>query len=193
MEVWSNGADWRHAVMATSLKRVELILPDGRRWQAPDDAFEQAQIAGAEAPKEKPAARLRQLKDLARRFRAHELWKPDNSRIELRLLVQPVYRYTDPARDVQDGAVFIFAHGTNPETILFIEAQGKSLTEARWNYSVVRSTSAELHIELDEQEVWSCPRADGTNQGPGKTHWGFALPMEAAPVEGAPAERHSSS
>src|SRR5215469_2854660 len=38
MEVWSNGDLWKHAVMATSVTRVELILPDGRRWQAPDDA-----------------------------------------------------------------------------------------------------------------------------------------------------------
>jgi hypothetical protein len=170
--------------MATSPTRVELILPDGRRWQAPDDTFAQEKIADAEAPQEKPAARLRQLKDLANRFRVHEIWKPDNSRIELRLLIQPVYRYADPAHEIQDGAIFIFAHGTNPEAILFIEATGKSLAEARWNYSFVRSTSAELHVELDEREVWSCLRADGTNQGPGKTHWGFNLPIEATPVEG---------
>jgi hypothetical protein len=185
MEVWTNGGpDWRHAVMATSPERVELILPDGRRWQAPDDAFEQKKIAEAEAPQEKPAARLRQLKDLAKRFRVHEIWKPDNSRIELRLLIQPVYRYADPAREIQDGAIFIFAHGTNPETILLIEATGKSPGEARWNYSVVRSTSAELHVELDEREVWSCLRADGTNQGPRKTYWGFNVPIEATPAGG---------
>ena len=181
MEVWSNGDQWKHAIMATSPERVELILPDGRQWQAPEKAFEQSPIAEAESPKEKPAVRLRQLKELARRFRVHEIWTQDNSRIELRLLAQPVYRYAEPAREIQDGAVFIFAHGTNPETMLFIEGVGKSLTEARWNYSVVRSTSAELHVELDEHEVWSCQRFDGTNQGPGKTHWVFALPMEDAP------------
>jgi len=175
--------------MVTSPKRVELTLPDGRRWQPPSDAFGQALIADAEAPKEKRSARLRQQKHLAGRFRAHELWKPDNSRLDLRLLIQPVYRYSDPVGDIQDGAVFIFANGTNPEAILFIEALGKSLTEARWNYSVVRSSSAQLHVELDEREVWSCPRADDTNTGPAKSHWIFSLPMDAAPIEGAPAER----
>jgi hypothetical protein len=187
MEVWSNGADWRHAVMVTSREKVELILPDGQRWQPPDDAFNHLLIPDAEAPKEKPSARLRQLKVLAGRFRAHELWKAE--RRDLRLLIQPVYRYGDPVGDIQDGAVFIFAHGTNPEAILLVEALGKSLTEARWNYSVVRSSSAELHVELDEREVWSCPGADGTNTGPAKGHWIFALPLEAAPIEGAPAER----
>ena len=45
----------------------------------------------------KEPGRLRQIKEIARRFTAHEFWDPDNSRFELRLLVQPVHRYRDAA------------------------------------------------------------------------------------------------
>ena len=77
-----------------------------------------APLAAAPPPAAKEAARLRQIKEIARRFTAHEFWDPENSRFELRLLVQPVHRYRDAAGEIQDGAMFVLAHGTNPEAML---------------------------------------------------------------------------
>ena len=60
---------------------------------------------------------------------------------------------------MHDGAVFAFVHGTNPEGLLLIDATGNSLGSAGWEYALLRSADAELHIELDGREVWTCDRA----------------------------------
>jgi hypothetical protein len=169
---------WVHAVTLTSSERVVLVTPDTGRWQPPRMPLEPALLPGAPPPAEKAPARLRQLKDLARRFTAHEFWDPDNSRFELRVLVQPVQRYDESAASIQDGAAFVIAHGTNPEAILLIEALGTSMREAHWHYSLARSSHAEAHVEFDGQEVWECQRAGNGADGPDKSYWLFASPVE---------------
>ena len=173
-------APWVHAVTQTSGQHVVLTIPGVGRWQPPQTQLESPEIADAPSPAEKAPARLRQIKDLARRFTAHEFWDPDNSRFEMRVLVQPVLRYNDLSASIQDGAAFIIAHGTNPETVLLIEAVGPSLKEARWHYTLARSSHAETHIELDGQEVWKCERADPTNNGATRSYWLFTSPVEPA-------------
>ena len=50
-------------------------------------------------------------------------WKADSTdREELRLLPKPLYRYEPKAGPVIDGAVFAFVMGTDPESLLLIEA-----------------------------------------------------------------------
>jgi hypothetical protein len=131
---------WNGAVTLTSqLHPVVMRAPDGRRWTPQKIQIEPALIAGASAPDAKETTRLRQMKDLARRFTAHQFWDPDNSRFELRLLVQPVHRYSDAKAGLHDGTVFILAHGTNPEIILLIEALGETLETSRWHFSLAQS------------------------------------------------------
>lgn len=174
--------DWVHAVTLTASRPVTLTIPGVVRWQPAQAQIESHVIPDAPTPDKKATTRLRQIKDLARRFTAHEFWDPDNSRFELRVLVQPVLRYSDPASKIQDGAAFIIAHGTNPETVLLIEALGASLEAARWNYTLARSSHAESHVELDGQEVWKCDRADASNCGSTHSYWLFNSPVEADPA-----------
>jgi hypothetical protein len=129
-------------------------------------------------PDAKEAVRLRQLKELARRFTGHEFWDPDNSKFELRLLVQPVHRYSDPKTGLHDGAAFTLAHGTNPEIVLLIEALGPSLAAARWHFSVAPLGSAELHVALDDEEVWKRDRTPGVVGRPADSYWLFLSPVE---------------
>jgi len=171
--------NWVHAVTLTSSERVLLMTPDSGRWQPPQSPLEPAPIPGAPTPAEKAPARLRQLRDLARRFTAHQFWDPDNSRFELRVLVQPVLRYADAAAGIHDGAAFVIAHGTNPEVILLIEAIGPSIDKARWRFALARSSHAEAHVEFDGQEIWQCDRAGNGADGPDKSYWLFASPAEA--------------
>ena len=184
MELWQ-GSDrpdvWRHSITLSGQDRLVLTTTDGRRWTPPQQAPEFAAIADAPAPAEARPARLRQLKDLARRFTAHEFWDPNNSRFELRVLPQPVHRYHDPAEQIQEGGVFVVAHGTNPEAVLLVEARGASLAEARWQYALVRSSSAEVRVELDGREVWSVSRVPNIGGGPTETYWLFLTATEAAP------------
>jgi hypothetical protein len=171
-----------HAVTLTAPRHVVLTIPEVGRWQPPTRKMEFQAIADAPPPDEKLAGRLQQIKEFARRFSAHEFWDPDNSRFELRVLPQPVLRYSDPAAAIQDGAAFIIAHGTNPETILLIEAQGASFEDARWLFSLARSSHAEAHVELDGHEVWKCDRTNPSNTGPTQRYWLFTSRVEAAPT-----------
>jgi hypothetical protein len=181
LELWQNVDQpelWRHSIALSSSERVSLDALVAGRWTPPDTPLETPAITNSPAPGKEEAARLRQIRELARRFTAHEFWDPDNSRFELRLLPQPVHHYSDSAGGIQDGAVFIFAHDTNPEMVLLIEAQGESAASSHWHYALVPSSSAEVHVELDGKEVWQRPRVPNLVGGPTQPYWLFRLPVE---------------
>jgi hypothetical protein len=164
---------WVHAVTLTGERRVTLATPASGEWRPGSTQIEPTPVPVAPAPEDRPAARLRQMKEIARRFTAHEFWDPDNSRFELRLLVQPVHRYKEEAASILDGAAFVLAHGTNPEVILLIEAHGAQPDQSQWRYSLARLGSAELHVELDGREVWKRERTLGVVGQPGDPYWLF--------------------
>lgn len=172
--------NWIHAISLTSTAKVLLKTPVASKWLPEKTQIRPAIIPAAKPPAAKEPQRLRQLKELARRFTAHEFWDPDNSRFELRLLVQPVHRYSDPESELQDGAMFVLAHGTNPEVLLLIEALGKTLDDARWHCSFARLGSAELHVELDRKEIWKVDRAEGVVGKPSDPYWLFVSPPTAS-------------
>lgn len=172
----TGNANWVHALSLTSTSKVSLKTPVATRWTPEETQIQPQKVPEAEPPATREAQRLRQLKDLARRFTAHEFWDPDNSRFELRLLVQPVHRYKDPEAGLQDGAVFVIAHGTNPEVLLLIEALGKSVEEARWHCGFARLGSAEMHVELDGKEMWKVDRAANVVGKPTDPYWLFLSP-----------------
>jgi len=145
-------------------------------WQPQQTQIEPIAFPDAPAPSDRETIRLRQMKDLARRMSAHEFWDPDNSRFELRLLVQPVHRYADPESKIHDGAMFVLAHGTNPEVIVLLEALGESLAASRWHYSLARLGSAELRLAIDDREVWRRDRTPGIVGRPTDPYWLFMTP-----------------
>jgi hypothetical protein len=177
----NKGEGWVHCLTLASDNLVVMKTPVGTSWTPKSVQIKPAPIADAPAPNAKETGRLRQMKDLARRFAAHQFWDPDNSRFELRLLVQPVHRYSDAKANLHDGAVFILAHGTNPEIILLIEALGDKLETAHWHYSLARSSSAELHVELDGKEVWRQERTPGVSGKPTDPYWMFSSAVESDP------------
>lgn len=174
---------WTHAVTLTGAEKLTMKTPVTAVWKPESIQISPVAFADAEAPREREPRRLSQLKDLARRFTAHEFWDPENSRFEMRLLAQPVLRYADAEAGIQDGAVFVIAHGTNPEVIVLIEALGKTLETSRWHYSFARLGSAELHVELDGKEVWKQGRTPGVVGRPTDPYWLFITPREASAAD----------
>jgi hypothetical protein len=82
----------------------------------------------------------------------------DNSvRVDLRLLPRPLYRYVPTAGRVFDGAVFAFVMGTDPASLLLIEAV-KQGDASRWQYAFVRRTSGQLEGRHRGQIVWRADR-----------------------------------
>ncbi len=160
---------WIHALTMTSTPLMRLTNKAGVVWTPKKHDFQLREVSDEVG--NKPVLRLRQMKDLARRFAAHEFWDPNNSRFELRLLAQPVHRYSDAANKLLDGAVFVFAHGTNPEVLLFLEAAGGDASSAKWQYACFRLGSAELHVALDDREVWMRERTPGVVGTPNDPYW----------------------
>jgi hypothetical protein len=163
-------ARWVHACTLTSSERV-VMTTSADSWTPEKTQIEFAAIPGAPTPADKETQRLRQIKDLARRFTAHENWQGE--RHELRLLVQPVLRYSDGKQQIHDGAAFVIAHGTNPEILLFIEAQGKTLETSTWQFGATRCGSAEMHLAIDDKEVWTIEPAPGVVGRSRDAYWLF--------------------
>ncbi len=174
-----NDQPWVHALTLTSPELIQLDAQTGQRWTPKKSHFLLKDVPDSPEVGKHPAVRLRQMKDISRRFEAHQFWDPNNSRFEMRLLVQPVLRYQDEPAKLIDGAVFVLAHGTNPEVLVQIEAHAGE--PPRWKYSLVRMGSAEMHVSLDGKEVWTEARTPGVLGQPVDPYWLFlTAPTPAA-------------
>ena len=125
-------------------------------WKTSESVVRFEDVPGAPAPAATEAQRLLQLKQLAKEFSGSKKERDENTGvIELRLLPQPVHRYAAPKQGIHAGAMFALVHGTDPEVWLLIEARGKDVAGARWQYAVTRMTSSEVRVKHGDKEVWS--------------------------------------
>lgn len=162
-----------------SLSRARPIVKrEGRVVWTPDQpGISFKRISDAEPPAETAIGRLRQMKSLSRDFSATMLgWKADRSdREELRLLPQPLYRYDSQRADVLDGAVFAFTQGTDPESLLLLEAYTVG-GAYEWQFAFVRNTSGELEGRYHDSVVWHADRFPVSNN-PKDIHFSLYRPL----------------
>ena len=147
-----------------SLTKVKFSLKhktEDVRWDATASGLELKPLPDAPKPAGTSAARLTQLRQLARRFAAKETF--NNEPVECRLIAQPIDRYHSEAEKITDGAIFALANGTNPEIGIVLEAE-----EERWRYGVLRLTSAQSAVTLDGSQVAAYERfqSRGRRDGP---------------------------
>jgi hypothetical protein len=138
-----------------SLGRLVAEHPDQISWTTEKAGVELKPIPGAPAPAATPAQRLRQIRELAKEFTARQL-SHDNVEYEMRLLLQPIYRYECTDGDLIDGALFVFVHATDPEVFMQIEAR-KAGGALQWQYSLARFNSILLAVSHKGREVWTAP------------------------------------
>ncbi|MBW3540907.1 MAG: hypothetical protein KY476_11605 [Planctomycetes bacterium] len=125
-------------------------------WTPQSGALLGQPLPRAPAPAGSETQRLIQMRRLAGRFSVTHQHLAESSRAELRLLTQPVYRFSQQDAGVVDGALFAFSQGTDPEVLVLIEAfRESSGAEPLWRYSLGRQTSLRLIVRLDGQEIWS--------------------------------------
>jgi hypothetical protein len=148
------GTSWSHEFVSVSTGRL-VADNDEVHWAPSKGGVEFHEVPEAPAPAADEAGRLRQLRDLARRFAAREFWAGRN--YALRLLPHPIDRYADPASGLLDGAIFAYANGTNPELLLLLEARRHADGPPRWWYAAARLGRAELNLKLGPRDVWSAP------------------------------------
>ena len=100
---------------------------------------------------DRAVGRAQQMRAIARQMQASEVIQDQS--FQLRLLNRPVYRYSDQDRGIEDGALFVYAYGTNPEILLQIESR-RSGAAASWFISFARLTSAAAAVERSGRIVW---------------------------------------
>jgi hypothetical protein len=113
-------------------------------------------IAGALAPADTAAVRLRQMRSIAQDFTGRQTTREGVDR-DMRLLTQPIYRYENTKGDLIDGALFAFVLGTDPEAFVLIEARRTSSGALEWQFGATRMDSINLRINHRGREVWNAP------------------------------------
>jgi hypothetical protein len=155
---------WLHEF--TSLSTAGLVAEVGSNptWRPTRAGLTFKPVPDAPKPAATPDQRLRQMRALAREFAADDNFegKGWNS---LRFLPKPLLRYGKAGAKVEDGALFSFVLGTDPEVFLMLEARpGKDGLE--WQYAFAPMTSYEVKGSWKGKEVWSLPwRKDSNDPG----------------------------
>jgi hypothetical protein len=165
---------WIHECQSLASAGLSMRLGKTSPWH-PEKAAQKF-TALPEAPRAAKGAvqRLVQLKAQAARFSAEDDFRTHPSdheinRYQLRMMAKPVYRYHDAERRINDGAVFAFVHGTDPELLLILEHRGDG-DRAEWYYSLVPMTCWAVKAKLDGREIWSVPERYGKTTPRGRYH-----------------------
>jgi hypothetical protein len=121
-------------------------------WEVTEPGLKLTAIGDAPEPASSAPARLTQMRNIAREFRG---WMKDNEDVtELRLLTQPIARYSAPDSGVTDGAIFAFVwKGTDPEILLVLEDR-KAAGAGVWHWGMARFNFREMWAERSDKEVW---------------------------------------
>jgi hypothetical protein len=168
-----------------SLDRGPLTAARGQQveWSPDEPGVEFSALIDFEEPAAILAARLRQMKALAARFSStHVGFTENQTPVELRLLPQPLYRY-EPDRetpDLVDGALFAFVQGTDPQSLLVLEAR-RDGEKLGWHFAFARMASGAVAARYQGREVFSVPKYDFQRRDPRKPY--YLLASQPVPEE----------
>jgi hypothetical protein len=156
---------WVHEFQSVASAGLSMRLGEATRWKPQEGAMQFSKLPDAPAAAESAAGRLLQMKEQAARFSADDDFRMnvndrETSRYRLRMLPKPVYRYRDADHGVQDGVVFAFVHGTDPELFLSLEIR-KDGDKTGWFYQLAPMTCWAVTVQLGGSEVWSVPERLG--------------------------------
>jgi hypothetical protein len=149
---------WLYCLASLSDKKIAVEFRDGVSWSAKTAGVEMRDLPDGPAPAEDARGRLRQMKDLARRFSATDFEPNGPGRSQLRLLPQPVWRYSDAAGGTVDGAIFA-TEGV--AAVYLVELRQKRGQRPKWHYGVTAMDAWAVSIKLYDKEVWKKPFTPG--------------------------------
>jgi hypothetical protein len=159
--------------LCLTAEKFVLQTSQGWTWTPADSALEFHTLDSDTPPHKSPVVRVRQMKGLARRFAARERYK--GGEFDLRLMPEPIDRYSVDDSELRTGAVFVFANGTNPEVLLMLENN-----DTGWQYALARLCGAEPTAQFDGQTVWNLPTMDEVGKSWNLNYTSDAHPFEAA-------------
>ena len=150
---------WLHefTTLSTVLLRAEQEGEEIWIPSVPGVVFEP--LPGAPEPGATPALRGRQLRALAREFKASrgmQVTSAAKGWSELRLLPTPIARYGKLQSAILDGAVFAFVAGTDPEVFLFIEDR-PGTSGHQWQFALAPMSVWPLKASGPHGVAWELP------------------------------------
>ncbi len=141
----------------TSLSTAPMVAEAGPKatWSPARPGLEFKPVPDAPRPAPTPDQRTRQIRALAQDFAADDHFE-SKAWNALRLLPKQLLRYGKPGAAVEDGALFAFVLGTDPEVFLMLEARaGKDGLE--WQYAFAPMTCYQVKAACKGKQVWSLP------------------------------------
>jgi hypothetical protein len=144
-----------HEFQSLAERSLTARFHDKPVWATMEAGTKFADIAKAPAPAADDAQRLLQLKQLAKEFTGSKREREEPSDVELRLLPQPIHRYSAAKDGILSGALFAFVQGTDPEIFLLIEARGETVGTARFQFAATRMNSVAVLLRHKNQKIWS--------------------------------------
>jgi hypothetical protein len=140
------------------------ILRSGRLfWKPSEYVCKFTDLPRSPLPAAKPVLRLAQMRSIAADFSVLDYFGPKETKENLRLLPQPVYRYSEEGA-ILDGAVFVFVVGTDPECCLLLEAYQVEKS-SRYRYAVAPMSIFQLEVRYKDEPVWAIERRSAAGAG----------------------------
>ena len=155
---------WQHEFSSLSSEPIVLRKGSQTLWRPDVKGVTWTKLPADFTPADTPAARLTQMKSLARRFTGNEQTPGTSSdaknlkNFEMRMKPKEMFRYESPENGTTDGAIFYFGQEerADPELLLLIEAEVTDGTPG-WRYAVAPLTCWPLQVMLDGKEILSLP------------------------------------
>ena len=167
-----------HEFHSLSESPLEGRFHDAEVWSPRAAGLKFAPLPEAPKPAATAPQRVLQMRRFAKDFAATKKER-DGNQSELRLLPQPIYRYSAPKQKVVDGGLFVFVQGTDPEVFLLLEARGEE-EAAAWHSAATRMNSVEFRLRYHDREVWAAeimPWKDVSSHAEVYTTFLFPKPM----------------
>ena len=139
------------------------INREGRTFTIAAPGVKYDLIPNAPDPAPNRAIRMAQMRRLSKSFTATLLERNTNTKQPLRPLNQALYRFETKEVD-NDGAVFAYVMGTDPELLVAIESRPTE-EGPKWHFAAGRFASEPLELMYKKKVVWKF--GDGVNNDKG--------------------------
>ncbi len=147
---------------ALSTEPIEADRDGLAIWTPDPSALRRQDVPDAPPPASSPFERLAQMRTIAAGFAGRltdarvEVKGEDQS---LRLLTRPLHRFERHANLKDDGALFAFVLGTDPEFFLLLETL-EAPAGPRWRYTLARMNRDPLAVTYKGREVWKVAKVE---------------------------------
>jgi hypothetical protein len=154
---YPQGVKWVHEFTSLSTGPIVARKDGSPKWQPASPGLEFKGVPEAPKPSASAPARLRQMRAIADEFTADDAFGGGQNYRRLRMLTTPIARYGKAGGTVEDGALFAFVEGTDPEVFLFVESR-KGTDGFEWRYSLAPMGCWAVKARHKGREVWDLPK-----------------------------------